>query len=524
MKVTIKTSDKIQEFYDKSNIVIGNNDTCDFVVEKNVLVKLIYSQKYNNYVIINSSKSKDILCNGKSFSKALLPAYFSLEIGNKTLLVAIEQVEQDLLPISSVTQVQDVGTAAQNLAKNATKPIDIFNNQTEKNRITIVKEIGNRIEELKASVKSLNNTTLFLNGAIVILSFVCSFGMTNFLLGLKVDNSSSVLNLTTNFGFLICLSLIVLAIALILKFGVYSLIEFNKTKRLGDSDIIQKFIIFIASVFMFMVYVINLFYYKDIPGFDAAAIFISTLFVGALTSVSVAGGYFKTRLKDEMRDLTDSEFREDFESVLKNYRKLIDTYVNSLSQNRISSIKSSLVNNQMRMILETVVGLLTAPFLAYGVSNTLASCFPEAANWVRISGLRFSPIFLTLATFLIIFAFFVFVSAFTITKQIKSSEIIKFDGFHDYNSHGVTILGVDSTKSLNKEKFTLLFIACSIILIEFTMNVSYFVSELGGDIRGMFLSFVTALVPTALLVAETNLLSSTMHRISNYKELLSMLD
>ena len=150
--------------------------------------------------------------------------------------------------------------------------------------------------------------------------------------------------------------------------------------------------------------------------------------------------------------------------------------------------------------------------------------FPEAANWVRISGLRFSPIFLVLATFLIIFAFFSFVRAFTIGKQIKGSEIIKFDGFHDYNSHGVTVYGLDSMRSLEKEKTVVMFIACFIILIEFTMNVSYFITEIGGDIQGMFLSIVTALVPTALLIAETHMLSATMYKINNYNELLSTLD
>ena len=162
--------------------------------------------------------------------------------------------------------------------------------------------------------------------------------------------------------------------------------------------------------------------------------------------------------------------------------------------------------------------------MAYGVSNTLASCFPEAANWVRISGLRFSPIFLILATCLIIFAFFSFVRAFAIGKQIKGSEIIKFDGFHDYNSHGVAVLGIDSMRSLEREKMVVMFIACFIILIEFTMNVSYFITEIGGDIQGMFLSIVTALVPTALLIAETHMLSDTMFKIHNYNDLLSTLD
>ena len=79
-------------------------------------------------------------------------------------------------------------------------------------------------------------------------------------------------------------------------------------------------------------------------------------------------------------------------------------------------------------------------------------------------------------------------------------------------------------RSLEKERKTVLFIACFIILIEFTMNVSYFVTEIGGDIQGMFLSIVTALVPTALLIAETHMLSETMYKIHNYSELLANLD
>ena len=129
-----------------------------------------------------------------------------------------------------------------------------------------------------------------------------------------------------------------------------------------------------------------------------------------------------------------------------------------------------------------------------------------------------------MATFLIIFAFLSFVRAFIVGKQIKGSEIIKLDGFHDYNSHGVTILGLDSMRNLEKERHMVLFIACFIILIEFTMNVSYFITEMGGDIRGMFLSFVTALVPTAILIAETHLLSETMYKINNYEELIGLRD
>lgn len=400
----------------------------------------------------------------------------------------------------------------------------IQDNDIEKQRVAIIKEIGYRIIELKNNIKSASVTINFLNASIGILSVVTSFAITNFLLGFKVDTSSSVLNLTTNFWFLGGITAIVMAICLIMRQGVYSLLDFNSHKKFGVNAVAQKFIIGISSFFMFLVYVMNLFYYKSIPGFTAAALFVSLLFVGALVTVTVGSGYFKFQLKNYQAELTNCEYREDFESVMKRYRAMISDYVNKLSQNRINSVKGNLVNKQLKMIMEVAIGLITAPFLAYGVSNTLAGCFPEAANWVRISGLRFSPIFLVLATFLIIFAFFSFVRAFTIGKQIKGSEIIKFDGFHDYNSHGVTILGLDSMRSLEKERKTVLFIACFIILIEFTMNVSYFITEIGGDIQGMFLSIVTALVPTALLIAETHMLSETMYKMHNYGELLSTLD
>ncbi len=521
MKVTLKYGNIIKEFNEQPAIIIGNSAVCDFVVSEfseSEILKLVYSPQYNGYVLMNVSQSRDILCNGKVFSKILAQSKFS--ISSSKLPVAIEILLEETA-VKTPASVSASSLRATPSVKNNNSSAD---NDIEKQRVGIIKEIGYKILELKNNIKSASMTGMLLNGAMGILSVVSSFGITNFLLGFKVDNSSSVLNLTTNFWFLGGITLIVLAICLILRWGIFSLLDFNANKKYGETAFVPKFIIGTASVFLFIVYVMNLFYYKSIPGFAVASAFVSLLFVGALATVAIGSGYFKFQSAKYQQELTNYEFREDFEAVMKDYRKMITQTINKLSPNKINTVKSNLVNNQMKMFLEGFVGLLTAPFLAYGVSNTLASCFPEAANWVRISGLRFSPIFLVLATFLIIFAFFSFVRAFTAGKQIKGSEIIKFDGFHDYNSHGVTVLGLDSMRSLEKEKKLVMFIACFIILIEFTMNVSYFITEIGGDIQGMFLSIVTALVPTALLIAETHMLSETMYKINNYNELLATLD
>ena len=162
--------------------------------------------------------------------------------------------------------------------------------------------------------------------------------------------------------------------------------------------------------------------------------------------------------------------------------------------------------------------------MAYGVSNTLASCFPEAAGWIRISGLRFSPVFLVLATFMIVFAFFAFVNAFYTIRKIQGSNEIKQDGFSNFLTHGVNIYGIQGVRKLESEKQRSLIIGCAIILIEFTMNTSYFFGEIGGDLQGIFLSIVAALVPTALLIAETYMLSQTKFDMYACDELIAKVD
>ena len=527
MNVEIKYGNISHSFENRQRILIGNTKDCDFLAYNfDGIAELVYVPKYNNYVLVNTEENNNLLFNNKLFKKVLVSSAFNLACGDKIISVSISDIDNVNNNSGSNSNVavmnkERTEIAMQNQIYRDKK--DIFNNPIENNRIAIVKEIGYKIEALKSSISSLSKISFVSDAAILILSVICAFGMTNFILQLPIDTTKGVLNLTTNFGFLTCISLIVFAVSFSMKQSVYSLLEANQKKRYGETVNMQQIMVYASITFMFVIYAINLMYYRDIN--FMASVLVSLLFVGALAIVSAASGYFKFQLRSYNYQLTTTEYREDFETVLKGYRGIISEYINSLSDNRIDLIKSSLLNSQMRMIGEVAIGMLTAPFLAYGVSNTLASCFPEAAGWIRISGLRFSPIFLVLATFLIIFAFFSFVRAFTISKQIKASEIIKFDGFHDYTSHGVNILGIDALKSLNKEKNVVMFIACAIIAIEFTMNVSYFVQEIGGDsISGIFQSTVAALVPTALLLAETLMLSSTMHKINNYNEVLSSLD
>ena len=125
---------------------------------------------------------------------------------------------------------------------------------------------------------------------------------------------------------------------------------------------------------------------------------------------------------------------------------------------------------------------------------------------------------------LIIFAFFAFVNSFLCTRKIQGSDVIKNDGFRNYLAHGVDIFGLQNVKKLNFEKTRSLIIGISIIFIEFSMNTSYFMTEIGGDLQGILLSIIAALVPTALLIAETYMLSNTKYEAWVCDELISKID
>ena len=531
MKLTIKYQGEVQFFEDKAQVTIGNSSNCDFCIQEltdEEVFKLVWAQDYNKFVLVNVYKNQHALSNNKTFSKVLLPQKgISLKLASLSDVIEIkdESKEQELVSISKKpipNNVEAITKEAQNINSISQNPNNIFNCETERNRVSIIKEIGFKILELKNNLKTAERINFILSANIGILSLVSAFAVTNFLLGLQIDSSSNGLNLTTNFWFLLLVGFVILAVCIAFKYAVSTMLWNKHIKKQSNNTGAQSAIMNTCVVFLFAIYVINLCYYKVISVFSS--FFISLLFVGGLFAVTIGSGYFYNGIKILKEKLTVCEYREDFESVVKNYRELIHIYVNKLSQNKIQNIRNSMLNNQMKAVVEGFVGFITAPFLAYGVSNTLAGCFPEAASWIRISGIRFSPIFLVLATFMIIFAFICYVKAFTIGKKINGSQTIKFDGFHNYSDHGVNLLGLDSMNNLEKEKRCLLYIASAIIVIEFSMNVSYFITEMGGDIQGMLISLTAALVPTALLVAETNILSNTMFHIENSNELLEMLD
>lgn len=498
--ISSKNNDKT---FNKELINIGSNPNCDYQINtgSDFVLTVQYDSKSNKCTVLNTFNNQNILFKGAPIGQ-------KLEVEKLAKLMFADSDE-----FISIKITEDAPTYV-------VSETDKIKADIETKRVAVVKQTGFAINDLKNRISLNFKESVFVHISLFFASLVTAFGVTNYLTGLEIEETKNFIHLPTNIKILAIFAMIVFGLALTLKQGIYTLFQ-NKIKPNPSTLLVQNFLISVPAIFFVGIYAINLLYYSSIN--LAFAVLMSLFFVGLTLILSTACGYFKSTGHALSYELNKYEYREDFELVMNEYRHWIDNYINGLSNTKIQNIKDKLFNLQLKSIGEICLGILTAPFLAYGVSNTLASCFPDAAGWIRVSGLRFSPVFLVLASFMIVFAFFAFVNAFLSSRKIQGSNVIKQDGFSNYLVHGTDIFGLQGVTKLESEKVRSLVIGCSIIFIEFTMNTSYFFTEIGGDLQGILLSIIAALVPTALLLAETYMLSQTKFDIYAGEELIAKL-
>ncbi len=515
MGFTVCSKNKEQTFKDKNVIYISSKPNYDVQINTDFefILGVRYDEKTNRCLIVNKYKYPQFKFKGESLPEKM--------IVDKICKIMIDGSD-DFITIKVGEPEKSISEQAQSLRiPNSTEK---EKSQIESERVKIVKEVSSTISALKRKISINSKLGILLHLGMLLASFICAFGISNYLMGVPLSSDGTTVQIQMNAKLVVFYAFIVYSVGSMLKQGLYLFMQRKCGNDTSTPIIVEKLMISLSLLFFVFIYLINLLYYVSVKDMVFFGIFISLFYCGTALTLALGCGYFKHGSSIARQELDKYEYREDFERVIKSYQGWIENFANSLSDVKIQKIKDKLFNLQIWSTLETSLGIFTAPFLAYGVSNTLAMCFPEAAGWVRIGGLRFSPIFLVLATFLIIFAFFSFVSAFAIMKKISASDIIKQDGFSNYLSHGVEIYGLEGVKRLDSEMRRYIFVGLAIILIEFSMNISYFMQEIGSDMKGLFISCVAALVPTALLIAETIMLAHTRFEISASEELIAKID
>lgn len=526
MAVLISSSKEEKEFGANRIITIGSSELNDFYIPgQKFEITLEYNPSDNSYTVTNNTDSGPLF-KGEKFTKLRITNVVRLLFPDSQEFVNIKILPKPVqeTPKKNNMKFQPSATA-KNTSSDIKTKIDEMKEEIDVRRIAIIKEISHKVNDLKKKIGQNYKGYIFSHIALFWGCFVCAFGVTNYISGLSIQESADYIHLPSDIKLWFLYTILILGIMFIFKQGMfgyfYSQSAGNQPKM---SKPIQFILIFTSIIIMLGVYIINLIYYLDYTHNIVFPILMSLFFVGITITLGIASAYYKSNGSELAELLNKYEYREDFEKVIGDYQSWIGKYINLLSNSKKQYISDYMFKLKIKEVFETIVGLITAPFLAFGVSNTLANCFSEAAGWIRISGIRFSPVFLILASFMIVFAFFLFVHGFFIWKKIGNSDIIKHDGFSNYLTHCAEILGLEGTsKAKNEMKFAF-YAAIAIILIEFTMNISYFSGEIGQDLSGLFLSMMAAAVPTALLIAETFLLGGTKFRIYALDEINAKVD
>lgn len=554
MKVTITSKNNEKVFNDSNVINIGSAPNCHFKLNPGFDV-LISLQRQDNgkWRIINNFKSDKVLFRGQPIGQSIeigslcklmfadsdefisikitsagtnpkiVPG--SLELANRKNAERIKRAEQkktismiqeEELNEEDIETLYGTGAGVQAKIKIDRKKSDI-----ERRRALITKEIAYKSNYLRQKLSQNEIILSVLNAFIGIVPLTMAYILKDIIAFGFADKA-----LQSKILFLVAVCFII--ITCLLKQGQFLVLQ-NKVKsnKVSQSSVLIQRLCMICSGGLFLVILVFSMAELAVHRYNLPVLIPQMLILCSFLCIflGIFSGFTKNIIAESGEELDSYESREDFQAVVKDYQQWITLFVNNIGRKKLKDINEKIFSLQIKAAFEYFLGVMTAPFLAYGVSQTLAECFPEAAAWVRLSaGFKFSPIFLVLATFMIVFAFHCFATSFATTKRMLASNVIKQDGFSDYSVHGVVLHGVESSKNLKKEAKKFFFIAIAVVFIELTMNVSYFIGVMGGDVMGMVLSFIAASVPTAILIAETTMLGNTKFEIIIREELLEKVD
>lgn len=553
MKVTITSKNNEKVFNDSSVINIGTAPNCNYKLDLDFdLIISLQKLDTGKWQIVNNFKSDKVLFRGQPIGSAIEIASLcklmiadtdefisikitaagtnpkvvpgSLELANRKNAERIKKAEnkrtmsmiqEEDLNEQDIEALYGTGIGAQAKIKIERRKADI-----ERRRALVTKEIAYKANYLRGKLAQNELILAFLNFFIIFVPFAMAFILKDII---RLESLNG--QLQNRILFLAAVAFII--VTLILKLGQFLTLQNKVKKNVSQSaKTIQGLCMLSGSGIFALIMVASI--AELITQRYGLPLLIPQMMLGTsflCIFLAVFSAIIQNTIAESGEELDGYESREDFQAVVKDYQQWITLYVNNISKKKLKDIANKVFNLQLKAAGEYVVGIITAPFLAYGVSQTLAECFPEAAGWIRLAeGFKFSPIFLALAGFMIVFAFHCFATSFATSKRVYASNVIKQDGFSDYNVHGVILHGVESSKNLKREAKKFFIIALCVVFIEITMNVSYFIGVMGGDVMGMVLSFVAALVPTAILIMETTMLGNTKFEIISREELLEKVD
>jgi len=245
MTITISSKNNEKQFSAKEIVNIGSNKDCDYTLSigYDFVLTIQFDPKTGKAVLLNTFNNPNILFKGQQ-----LPTKLEIEKMCKLMFNDSDEfITIKLAPEQNFEETEMEKAKA----------------EIEKNRVSIIKQTGFIINDLKSKLSLNFKASLFVHIAMFLSSVVVAFGVSNYLTGLQIEETKNFIHLPTNIKILVVFAVVVYGLCLVLKQGVYLLFA-NKVKTSAQALMAQNFMLFSSSIFFIGIYIINLLYYINI--------------------------------------------------------------------------------------------------------------------------------------------------------------------------------------------------------------------------------------------------------------------
>ena len=226
MQLTIITKDSNQTF-NKNEISISSQKGYDCFVNLNFpfVLKLHYDEKTGKWVLINESRALNLLFKGQPLPPRLdIEKMCKLMVKDSDEFITIKVLQtqqQNGDIIQEQTQTQNVQQVCNDTFSTAKSELENRKAAIEKARVAIIKQVSYAINDLRHKISMNSKAGIFLHIGLFIASVILSFGVSNYLMGLPLKDAGTMIQMPVNIKLLLVYTVIIYALGLVLKQGMY---------------------------------------------------------------------------------------------------------------------------------------------------------------------------------------------------------------------------------------------------------------------------------------------------------------
>src|SRR5574344_2075942 len=269
MNITISGKNFTKTF-NKNDINIGSQKDCDLLLELgfSYLLTIHYDEESASLILLNPFDNHNFIVAGQMLLKSYnIKSSCIIHVKNSEEYISISFSKDDSIDvdIDKETEIsQEDLKAIYGDDKNAQTMFKLDQRKTalEKVRVMVTKQAAFAINAINEKISMNRKTQIVTHIGLIIASIFYGFGVSNYLMGLKFQESANIIQMPTKLKVMFMYSFLIFGLGLILKQGVFLYLQNRSNSDVfPTSKLAEKFMLVMSLIFFTAFFVINVMYY-----------------------------------------------------------------------------------------------------------------------------------------------------------------------------------------------------------------------------------------------------------------------